>query len=129
MSYSPLLVRLIDGLRCMPGIGQKSAQRIAFHLLERDRDGASNLSSALADAVSGIGHCSRCRMFTEQELCSICSASGRDATLLCVVESPADVMAIEDATGFRGKYFVLMGHLSPLDGIGPEDLGLAELEE
>ncbi len=87
----------------MPGVGQKSAQRIAFHLLERDRDGAGNLSSALADAVSGIGHCSRCRMFTEQELCSICSASGRDATLLCVVESPADVMAIEDATGFRGK--------------------------
>lgn len=113
----------------MPGIGQKSAQRIAFHLLERDRDGAGNLSSALADAVSGIGHCSRCRMFTEQELCSICSASGRDATLLCVVESPADVMAIEDATGFRGKYFVLMGHLSPLDGIGPEELGLADLEE
>ncbi len=129
MSYSPLLVRLIDGLRCMPGVGQKSAQRIAFHLLERDRDGAGNLSSALADAVSGIGHCSRCRMFTEQELCSICSASGRDATLLCVVESPADVMAIEDATGFRGMYFVLMGHLSPLDGIGPEELGLAELEE
>ena len=129
MSYSPLLVRLIDGLRCMPGVGQKSAQRIAFHLLERDRDGAGNLSSALADAVTGIGHCSRCRMFTEQELCSICSASGRDATLLCVVESPADVMAIEDATGFRGMYFVLMGHLSPLDGIGPEELGLAGLEE
>ncbi len=129
MSYSPLLVRLIDGLRCMPGVGQKSAQRIAFHLLERDRDGASNLSSALADAVSSIGHCNRCRMFTEHELCSICSASGRDATLLCVVESPADVMAIEDATGYRGMYFVLMGHLSPLDGIGPEELGLAKLEE
>lgn len=129
MSYSPLLVRLIDGLRCMPGVGQKSAQRIAFHLLERDREGASGLSSALADAVSGIGHCSRCRMFTEHELCSICSASGRDATQLCVVESPADVMAIEDATGFRGHYFVLMGHLSPLDGIGPEELGLRRLEE
>lgn len=129
MSYSPLLVRLIDGLRCMPGVGQKSAQRIAFHLLERDRDGASGLSAALADAVDGIGHCSRCRMFTESELCSICSASGRDATQLCVVESPADVMAIEDATGFRGQYFVLMGHLSPLDGIGPEELGLSKLEE
>jgi len=129
VSYSPLLVRLIDGLRCMPGVGQKSAQRIAFHLLERDREGASGLSSALADAVSGIGHCSRCRMFTEHELCSICSASGRDATQLCVVESPADVMAIEDATGFRGHYFVLMGHLSPLDGIGPEELGLRRLEE
>lgn len=129
MSYSPLLVRLIDGLRCMPGVGQKSAQRIAFHLLERDRDGASGLSAALADAVDGIGHCSRCRMFTESELCSICSASGRDTAQLCVVESPADVMAIEDATGFRGQYFVLMGHLSPLDGIGPEELGLSKLEE
>ena len=113
----------------MPGIGQKSAQRIAFHLLERDRDGANGLSSALADAVQGIGHCTRCRMFTESELCSICSATGRDAAQLCVVESPADVMAIEDATGFRGVYFVLMGHLSPLDGIGPEELGLSKLEE
>jgi len=129
MSYSPLLVRLIDGLRCMPGVGQKSAQRIAFHLLERDRDGASGLSKALAEAVDGIGHCTRCRMFTENELCSICSASGRDTSALCVVESPADVMAIEDATGFRGLYFVLMGHLSPLDGIGPEELGLSKLQE
>jgi recombination protein RecR len=113
----------------MPGIGRKSAQRIAFQLLERDRDGAANLSSALADAVTGIGHCSRCRMFTEHELCSICSASGRDDAQLCVVESPADVMAIDDATGFRGLYFVLMGHLSPLDGIGPEELGLSALEQ
>ena len=129
MSYSPLLVKLIDGLRCMPGVGQKSAQRIAFHLLERDRDGAGNLSAALAEAVDGIGHCSRCRMFTEHELCTICSATGRDNTQLCVVESPADVMAIEDATGFRGLYFVLMGHLSPLDGIGPDELGLERLEE
>ena len=129
MSYSPLLVRLIDALRCMPGIGKKSAQRIAFQLLERDREGARNLSSALADAATGIGHCTRCRMFTEHELCSICAASGRDGAQLCVVESPADVMAIEDATGFRGLYFVLMGHLSPLDGIGPEELGLGALEE
>ena len=128
MSYSPLLVRWIDGLRCMPGVGQKSAQRIAFHLLERDRDGANSLSVALADAVSGIGHCTRCRMFTEHELCSICSASGRNDAQLCVVESPADVMAIEDATGFRGLYFVLMGHLSPLDGIGPDELGMEQLE-
>lgn len=128
MSYSPLLVRMIDALRCMPGVGQKSAQRIAFHLLERDREGADNLSAALADAVKGIGHCSRCRMFTEHDLCSICSASGRDDAQLCVVESPADVMAIEDATGFRGRYFVLMGHLSPLDGIGPDELGLGVLE-
>jgi recombination protein RecR len=128
VSYSPLLVRLIDALRCMPGIGQKSAQRIAFQLLERDREGATNLSSALADAATRIGHCGRCRMFTEHELCSICAASGRDESQLCVVESPADVMAIEDATGFRGLYFVLMGHLSPLDGIGPEELGLSVLE-
>ena len=129
MSYSPLLVRLIDALRCMPGVGRKSAQRIAFHLLERDRDGASALSSALKDAVVGIGHCSQCRMLTEHELCSICSASGRDESQLCIVESPADVMAVEDATGFRGLYFVLMGHLSPLDGIGPDELGLSALAE
>ena len=128
MAFSPLLVRLIDGLRCMPGVGQKSAQRIAFHLLERDRDGADTLAAALSDAVEGIGHCERCRMFTEDELCAICSAPGRDMTQLCVVESPADVMALEDATGYRGLYFVLMGHLSPLDGIGPEELGLAKLE-
>ncbi len=129
MSYSPLLVRLIDALRCMPGVGQKSAQRIAFHLLERDRDGASALAAALADAAEGIGHCSRCRMLTEHEICSICSASGRDESQLCVVESPADVIAVEDATGFRGKYFVLMGHLSPLDGIGPDELGMDVLDE
>ncbi len=128
MSYSPLLVRLIDSLRCMPGVGQKSAQRIAFHLLERDREGADGLSAALADAVKGIGHCSRCRMLTEHEICSICSAPGRETSQLCVVESPADVMAVEDATGFRGLYFVLMGHLSPLDGIGPQELGLDALE-
>jgi len=106
---------MIDALRCMPGVGRKSAQRIAFHLLERDREGAAGLAAALEDAVKGIGHCSRCRMFTEHELCSICSASGRDASQLCVVESPADVMAVEDATG--------------LDGIGPEELGLGVLEE
>ena len=129
MAYSPLLVRMIDALRCMPGVGRKSAQRIAFHLLERDREGAAGLAAALEDAVKGIGHCSRCRMFTEHELCSICSAGGRDDSQLCVVESPADVMAVEDATGYRGLYFVLMGHLSPLDGIGPEELGLGVLEK
>ncbi len=129
MSYSPLLIRLIDALRCMPGIGRKSAQRIAFHLLERDRDGGTAMSSAIADAMQGIGHCSRCRMFSEHDLCSICSTSGRDASQLCIVESPADVMAVEDATGYRGMYFVLMGHLSPLDGIGPEELGLPALEQ
>jgi len=129
MSYSPLLISLIDTLRCMPGVGRKSAQRIAFHLLERDRSGAANLSNALSDAVKSIGHCARCRMFTEDEICNICSLTGRDDSQLCVVESPADVMAVEDATGYRGLYFVLMGHLSPLDGIGPEELGISLLEE
>ena len=113
----------------MPGIGRKSAQRIAFNLLERDREGALSLSAALSEAVAGIGHCSRCRMFTEHELCNICSAPGRDESLLCVVESPADVMAVEDATGYRGHYFVLMGHLSPLDGVGPAELGIDALDE
>ncbi|MEM6512904.1 MAG: recombination mediator RecR [Pseudomonadota bacterium] len=129
MSYSPMLVRLIDSLKCMPGIGQKSAQRIAFHLLERERDGALAMAGALNDAVERIGHCKRCRMFTEEDLCSICSDAGRDSASLCVVESPADVMAVEDATGYRGLYFVLMGHLSPLDGIGPVELGLDALED
>ncbi len=128
MAYSPLLTRLIESLRCMPGVGQKSAQRIAFHLLERDRNGARQMAAALAEAADGIGHCRRCRMLTEHELCAICSVNGRDRGLLCVVESPADVMAVEDATGYRGLYFVLMGHLSPLDGIGPDELGLDELE-
>ena len=121
-------MRLIDTLRCMPGVGRKSAQRIAFHLLERDRSGADELAKALSGAVAGIGHCTQCRMLTEHDLCNICSAPGRDDALLCVVESPADVMAVEDATGYRGLYFVLMGHLSPLDGIGPEELGMALLE-
>lgn len=112
----------------MPGVGQKSAQRIAFHLLERDRTGANELSMALAAAAERIGHCSRCRMLTETPLCDICSASGRDSATLCVVESPADVMALEDATGYRGNYFVLMGHLSPLDGVGPSELGIDVLE-
>ncbi len=129
MAFSPLLVRLIDGLRCTPGVGRKSAQRIAFHLLERDRGGAEELSRALIAAVEGIGNCSQCRMLTEQKVCETCADPGRDETTICVVESPADVMALEDATGFRGRYFVLMGHLSPLDGIGPEELGMGLLEE
>lgn len=112
----------------MPGVGRKSAQRIAFHLLERDREGAGELASALAAAVDGIGHCARCRMLTEHEICNICATSGRDSGMLCIVESPADVMAVEDATGYRGLYFVLMGHLSPLDGIGPDELGIPVLE-
>ena len=129
MSFSPLLIRLIDTLRCMPGVGRKSAQRIAFYLLERDRSGAEKLSDALADAAKNIGHCIRCRMLTEHEICNICSLVGRDESQLCVVESPADVVAVEDATGYRGLYFVLMGHLSPLDGIGPDELGISVLED
>jgi len=122
------LNKLIEALRCLPGIGRKSAQRIAFHLLQRDRDGGRRLAAALQDAMDNIGHSARCRNFSEHALCETCSDSKRDRTLLCVVESPADVRAVEDA-GYRGMYFVLMGHLSPLDDIGPEDLGLNELEK
>ncbi|HJL92568.1 MAG TPA: recombination mediator RecR [Woeseiaceae bacterium] len=128
MSYSPLITNLIESLLCMPGIGRKSAQRIAFHLLERDRQGAKILSRALHDAATNIRHCDKCRMFTDSELCNICISNDRDGATVCIVESPADVMAIEDATGYKGMYFILMGHLSPIDGIGPEDLGLNNLE-
>ena len=128
MKYTPTLARLIDSLRCLPGVGPKSAQRMAFYLLERDRDGGRVLSQALAEAISNVGHCRRCRMLTESELCSICAAPGRNDAQLCIVESPADVVAIEQSGGFRGRYFVLMGHLSPLDGVGPAQLGLDELE-
>ncbi|MGB9428752.1 MAG: recombination mediator RecR [Gammaproteobacteria bacterium] len=128
MAYTPLLQQMMDALRCLPGVGPKSAQRMAFHLLERNRNGALALAQALAKAVNGIRHCERCRMLTDQALCEICASMKRDASLLCVVETPADVYAIDAATGFRGKYFVLMGHLSPLDGIGPEQLGIPQLE-
>lgn len=122
------LDQLISALRCMPGIGKKSAQRIAYHLLQRNRDGARNLARALLEAMDQIGHCQRCRNFSETEICLICSSVKRDRSLLCIVESPADVYAVEEA-GYRGVYFVLMGHLSPLDGIGPDDLGLDLLSE
>ena len=128
MKYTPKLARLIDSLRCLPGVGPKSAQRMAFYLLERDRDGGRGLSSALADALSSVGHCKRCRMLTESELCIICAAAQREPAQLCVVETPADVVAIEQSGGFRGRYFVLMGHLSPLDGVGPAELRLDEFE-
>jgi len=128
MKYTPALARLIDSLRCLPGVGPKSAQRMAFHILERDRDGGRSLGLALADALQRIGHCKRCRMLTETDLCPICASNQRDGSQLCVVESPADVVAIEQSGGFRGCYFVLMGHLSPLDGIGPGELGLDEFE-
>jgi len=128
MSQSPLLLQLIEALRCLPGVGPKSAQRMAFHLLERDRKGASILSDSLRQAVDHIGHCSQCRTLSETEVCGFCADSRRNDELLCIVETPADVLAINQATGFNGKYFVLMGHLSPLDGIGPAELGLGLLE-
>lgn len=127
--YPPALLRLIETLRVLPGVGPKSAQRMAFHLLERNRQGAAGLAAAIEAAVKDIGRCKRCRMFAEQELCPICAAPSRDTSMLCVVESPADVAAVEQSGGYRGTYFVLMGHLSPLDGIGPEQLGLHHLEE
>jgi recombination protein RecR len=128
MLYPPPLSRLIEALRCLPGIGPKSAQRMAFHLLERDRDGGREIAAAVAGAMDALGHCKRCRMFADGELCPICASSGRDTSLLCVVESPADVVAIEQTASFRGCYFVLMGHLSPLDGVGPSEIGIAEFE-
>lgn len=128
MAYSPQLRVLIDALRTLPGVGPKSAQRMAFFLLERDRDGAAALSQALATSLERIGQCEQCRMFAEAALCPICADPRREDSTLCVVESPADVMALDDSTGYRGKYFVLMGHLSPLDGIGPADLGMDQLE-
>lgn len=128
MIYPPSLIRLIEALRCLPGVGPKSAQRMAFHLLEKDRNAAGLLADALQKACAGVGRCQRCRMFADAELCPICANSSRDRGMLCVVESPADVAAIEQSGSYRGTYFVLMGHLSPLDGIGPEELGFAQLE-
>jgi recombination protein RecR len=128
MAEPSILGKLIDALRCMPGIGKKSAQRIAYHLLQRNREGARQLAAALNDAMDHIGHCQRCRTFSETETCNLCMSQKRDRSLLCVVENPSDVYAIEDAE-YNGLYFVLMGHLSPLDGIGPEELGLEKLSD
>lgn len=125
--YSPLIDQLVDALRCLPGIGPKSAQRMAFHLLERNRDGGSRLALALQAAVEKVGHCRNCHTLTEMELCRICSDQRRDQQTLCVVESPADVAALEQSGGYRGLYFVLMGHLSPIDGIGPAEIGVDRL--
>ena len=129
MADQSLLLQLVEALRCLPGVGPKSAQRMALHLLERDREGGFHLSTVLDAAMERIGRCSICRDLTENEVCCICANEQRDASLLCIVESPSDVMAIEQATGYRGLYFVLMGRLSPLDGIGPADLGLDELAQ
>ncbi|MDO1527405.1 recombination mediator RecR [Fulvimonas sp. R45] len=129
MTGSPLLANLIEALRCLPGVGGKSAQRMAFHLLERERERGLKLADALREAMQRIGHCSRCRNFSEEPVCTICASASRDRHLLCVVESPVDLAAIEQATGYRGQYFVLMGRLSPLDGLGPQELGLDRLGE
>ncbi len=124
-----LLEELMDALRCLPGVGAKSAQRMAFHLLERDREGAKRLSYVIAESLEKIGHCRSCRNFSETDVCQICANPRRDAHVLCVVESPADMLAVEQAAHYRGLYFVLMGRLSPLDGIGPSDIGLDILEK
>jgi recombination protein RecR len=127
VSSGTLLDQFIEALRCLPGVGPKSAQRMALHLLERDRDGGKHLSTLLDAAMERIGRCTVCRNLTEEEICAICANDQRDAGLLCIVESPSDVIAIEHATGYQGRYFVLMGRLSPLDGIGPAELGLEDL--
>jgi len=127
LSQSDLLTQLIEALRCLPGVGQQSAQRMAYHVLERNREGGQRLGNVLLEAVQRISHCSLCRDFTEQDMCAICASGARDGGLLCIVETPADRLVIEQATGFRGLYFILQGRLSPLDGIGPRELGLDKL--
>ena len=129
MKFSPTLQELIEALRCLPGVGPKSAQRMTLHLLERDREGASALAAALQAAVERVDHCSRCRNFTELEICEICGDPRRDTSTICVVETPADVLAVEQSGSYRGVYFVLMGHLSPIDGIGPAELGLDRFQQ
>lgn len=125
---SASLDELIAALTCLPGIGQKSAQRMALHLLERDQHGAQRIAEALNQALQNVKHCDRCRNFSDRDVCEICSDSSRDQTTLCVVETPADVLAVESSAAFRGRYFVLLGRLSPLDGYGPAELGLDQLE-
>ena len=128
MSFSPLVRQLLEALRVLPGVGQKTAQRMALQLLERDRSGGLRLAEALQQALHGVGYCRQCRSLSENELCAICSSQQRDSSLLCVVQSPVDVHLIEQ-TGFRGLYFVLKGHLSPLDGRGPDSVGIPDLIE
>ena len=125
--FSPLIDELMQALRCLPGVGPKSAQRMALHLLERDREAAIQLAQSLEKAVQGVGRCRRCRTLTEKPLCNICASDKRDGQLLCVVETPADILAIEQSAIYQGKYFVLMGHLSPIDGIGPSEIGVDDL--
>lgn len=127
LQYSPLIQQLIDAFRRLPGVGGKSAQRMVLHFLERDREGGRKLAAALIAAMDGVGQCERCRTLSETPVCRICSHAGRDHGTVCVVETPADVMAVEQTASYQGVYFVLMGHLSPIDGIGPDNLGIPAL--
>lgn len=129
MKKAGLLGQLIQDLCCLPGVGAKTAQRMAFHLLQRDRNGAKRLAETLLQAIDKIGYCRQCRTLTENELCEICADDSRDAAIICIVESPADVWIVDQATVFNGRYFVLHGRLSPLDGIGPDELGLEQLAQ
>jgi recombination protein RecR len=127
MKFSPLIDELIDSLRCLPGVGARSAQRMAFQLLERDRQGGRRLASSLEQAMVKVTRCQDCQNFTEDTLCRFCSDQRRDDQIICVVEAPSDLMAVEQSGSYQGRYFVLMGHLSPLDGLGPEEIGLHKL--
>lgn len=127
MKFSRLLEQLIEAFRCLPGVGPRTAQRLAFHLLERNRDNGLHLAATLAAAMQSIGHCERCRTFTETPCCQLCTDSARETSRLCIVESPTDMAAVEQTGIYRGLYFVLMGRLSPLDGMGPEDIGIPQL--
>jgi recombination protein RecR len=124
--FSPLIEQLIKDMRCLPGVGPTSAQRMVFHILERDRQAGMALSKSIANALDRVGHCEKCRTLSEMPRCQICSDIKRDEHLLCVVETPTDIVAIENTHVYKGYYFVLMGHLSPLEGIGPEELGIKE---
>ncbi|WP_435102168.1 recombination mediator RecR [Arhodomonas sp. AD133] len=129
MSFSPLVSELMEALRCLPGVGRKSAQRMTLHLLQRDRDGARRLARAIEAAAERVGECRECRILTEESVCGICASGRRDRGVLCIVENPSDVYALDEATDYGGVYFVLKGLLSPLDGIGPAELGLDALEQ
>ena len=129
MNYSPLIEQLVQAFRRLPGVGQKSAQRMVLHFLEKDREGGRALAHALMAAMDGVGQCGQCRTLSEEALCQICQDPSRDNSLLCVLETPADVFAVEQSHSYRGRYFVLMGHLSPIDGVGPEDIGVDLLLE
>ncbi|MDH5357242.1 MAG: recombination mediator RecR [Gammaproteobacteria bacterium] len=128
-NLGPGIEQLIEAFRCLPGVGPKSAQRMAFHVLERNRDGGERLANALSNALDTVQHCQRCRILSETELCSRCGDDKRRHDQICIVEMPSDVVAIEQATHYQGQFFVLSGHLSPLDGVGPEALGIPKLIE